>query len=74
MVLSPEIGNVRIFMHRTPNAMADVIAHNAVTVQFGKRLHRMSDITEPIPGASSIKTRPHAFLSHIKQRADLLGN
>ena len=60
------IRHIGVFVHMTTNAVAHIIANNAISLRFGDALNGMSNVAEMIASTRSREARPHAFLSSLE--------
>ena len=65
------IRHIGVFVHMTTNAMAHIIANNAISLRLGDALNGMANVTEMIASTRSREARPHAFLSSLEQHGNI---
>jgi len=53
------------------NAMAHIIANNAISLRLGDALNGMSNVAEMITSTRSREASPHAFLSSLEQHGNI---
>ena len=63
---APIIRHIGVFVHMATNAVAHIIADNALSLRLGDALNGMSNVAEMVASTRSREARPHAFLSSLE--------
>src|SRR5690606_15028116 len=63
----PPVRNLRLLVHVTPDAMARVLAHDAIAVAFDERLYRARDVADFVPSARLVDPDLERLLGDFQQ-------
>src|SRR5260370_27128958 len=68
------VGNLRVLMHAPANAMTDIVTHHRVSVLFGVRLHRPTNVAQMFSDSALFNGQVETLFSNSDQLQTILVN